>query len=54
MMVLVVFNDRRRGVVMGGGVERGGRIVAASEMLRPSVGACSASGRDVPRLQKVG
>jgi len=31
----------------------GGRIVAASEMLRPSVEACSASRRDAPCLQKV-
>ena len=36
-----------------GFVERGGRIVAASEMLRPSVEACSASRRDAPSLQKV-
>ncbi len=31
----------------------GGRIVAASEMLRPSVEAYSASRRDAPCLQKV-
>eukprot|EP00804_Cyclotella_cryptica_P012871 CCRYP_010602-RA/>CCRYP_010602-RA protein AED:0.44 eAED:0.64 QI:0/0/0.5/1/0/0/2/159/119 len=41
------------GVVGGGSGERGGRIVAASEMLRPSVEACSASRRDAPSLQKV-
>ena len=37
--------------VVGG--KRGGRIVAASEMLRPSVETCSASRSDAPRLQKV-
>lgn len=39
----------------GGGDGRGGggRIVAASEMLRPSVETCSASRSDAPRLQKV-
>ena len=33
--------------------KRGGRIVAASEMLRPSVKTYSASRRDASSLQKV-
>ncbi len=37
-------------VCWGGG---GGRIVAASEMLRPSVETCAASSSDAPVLQKV-
>jgi hypothetical protein len=41
-----------RGVVGGGVCKGGGRIVAASEMLRPSVEACSASRSDAPGCKK--
>ena len=44
--------EDHRGVIRGCGWGGGGRIVAASEMLRPSVEACSASRSDAPGCKK--